>query len=239
MAANNFDPVATVSKRLSDLYAGLEDFVEEDSAENLLKVLVLIRDLRLAMRLFDRFAVAGLRQRDVSWSEIAAGLSESREEVWRRFQLSEGEFGAAEDDLAALLTASIPGDDVVLVRGNVYTRNDLRRIFEIRDATINNGVFHFKERHEVWIFVTENKQADREQYVDKLIADVLHWQGQRMGRTDSLILDHKRTGEKILLFYRLAKYQFDGAGFRYEGHFDYLGHSGGQPTNFVLERATS
>jgi putative restriction endonuclease len=111
-------------------------------------------------------------------------------------------------------------------------------MFEIRDATINNGVFHFRDRHEVWLFVTENKQADREQYLDKLVGNFLYWQGQRMGRTDPLIIDHQRTGEKLLLFYRRAKYAFEGAGFRYEGAFDYVSHSGSRPTNFVLRRAT-
>lgn len=110
-------------------------------------------------------------------------------------------------------------------------------MFEIHDATFNNGVFHFTRRREVWLFVTENKQADREQYEDKLSRDVLYWQGQRMGRTDPLIINHKENREKLLLFYRQAKYEFDGAAFRYEGSFEYVSHSGSHPTSFVLRRA--
>lgn len=123
--------------------------------------------------------------------------------------------------------------------GDVYTRNDLRELFEIRDAALNNGVFHFKERREVWLFVTENKSTDREQYVDKLTGDVLCWQGQRRGRTDRLIINHVRNGDLLLLFYRMTKNQFEGAGFIFDGPFLYVSHSGGLPTSFVLHRQTT
>jgi hypothetical protein len=239
MPTDKSDPVESISNRLSELYIGLEDFAEESSAESLLKVLALIRDLRMAIDIFDRSAVAVLRRHDVPWSEIASSLGGTREDIAQRFRSAEGEFGIAEQHLAALLMASDSLNEIALVRGKIYTRNNLRELFEIRDATLNNGVFHFKERHEVWLFVTENKPADREQYVDKLVGDSLYWQGQRMGRTDSLVIDHKRSGEELLLFYRRAKYEFEGAGFRYEGVFDYVSHSGSHPTNFVLRRTVS
>jgi hypothetical protein len=236
MAADKSEPVVALSNRLSNLYVGIEDFTEEGSAKSLLKVLALIQDLRMAMGVFDRSAVAVLRRHDVSWSEIASSLGGTSEDVLQRFRLAETEFGVAEQHLAALLMASDSCNEA-LIRKNIYTRNNLRELFGIRDATLNNGVFHFEERREVWLFVTENKPADREQYIDKLIGDSLYWQGQRMGRTDSLIIDHKRTGEKLLLFYRRAKYEFEGAGFKYEGVFEYVSHSGSRPTSFVLRRA--
>jgi len=239
MAADRSDPIEALSNRLSELYVGLEDFVEEGSAESLLKMLALLRDLRAAMGTFDRSAVAVLRRHDVSWVEIASSLGETREEVFQRFRLAEGEFGVAEQRLASLLLASDSRNEASLIKGGIYTRNNLRELFEIHDATLNNGVFHFRERREVWLFVTENKQADREQYVDKLVDDSLYWQGQRMGRTDSLIIDHKRTGENLLVFYRRAKYEFEGAGFKYEGVFKYVNHSGSRPTSFVLRREVS
>jgi hypothetical protein len=239
MAADKSDPVEALLNRLSELYVGIEDFTEEGSGESLLKVLTILRDLRVAMGSFDRFAVNLLRRHDVPWSKIVSSLGGSREDVVQRFRLAEGESGIAEQHLAALLAASDCLDKTALVRGNTYKRDDLRELFEIRDATLNNGVFHFKERHEVWLFVTENKQADREQYVDKLVDGNLYWQGQRMGRTDSLIINHKRTGENLLVFYRRAKYEFAGAAFRYEGVFEYISHSGSYPTSFVLRRADS
>ena len=149
------------------------------------------------------------------------------------------ELRTAMDAAETCLESWTPADPGPLVAGNIYTRNDLRELFGIRDATLNNGVFHVKERQEIWLFVTENKTADREQYADKLTGNMLHWQGQRLGRTDSLVIDHKRSGNRLLLFYRTAKYQFDGAGFRYEGPFEYVSHSGSRPTSFILRRQTA
>jgi hypothetical protein len=239
MPADKSDPVEGISNRLSNLYVGIEDLTEERSAESLLKVLGLLRELRVAMDTFDGSAVAVLRQHDVPWSEIASSFGGSSDDVRQRFQFAEKEWGAAERHLAKLLASRFSRDGATLVRGNVYTRNDLRAMFSIRDATLNNGVFNFRERGEIWLFVTENKSADREQYVDKLVGDSLYWQGQRMGRTDPLIINHKQADENLLLFYRKAKYEFEGAGFSYEGVFEYVSHSGGRPTNFVLRRAVS
>ena len=124
-----------------------------------------------------------------------------------------------------------------LQRGMVYTRAQLKDIFEIKDATINNGVFRVRDRHEVWLFVTERKQPDRVQYQDQLVGDELHWQGQALGRTDHLIISHKADGNDILVFYRKARDQYPASGFRLEGHFDYVSHSGSTPANFILKRS--
>jgi hypothetical protein len=120
--------------------------------------------------------------------------------------------------------------------GVVYTRAKLKDLFGITDATINNGVFPVKVRHEIWLFVTEQKSADRVQYKDELDGDELHWQGQSLGRTDKLIINHRVEGNEILVFYRKKKDEYPGAGFRYQGHFDYRSHSGRQPTSFILRR---
>lgn len=226
MGTGKSDPVWDVSDCISDLYVGLEDFTEEGSTRSLLKVLVLLRDLRTTVGTFERCAIELLRRDDVPWSDITASLGISQQEAAQRFPHLEGSPPASG-------TKQISG----LVRGHIYTRNDLRELFEIRDATLNNGVFPFKERREIWLFVTENKQADREQYVDKLVGDTLYWQGQRMGRTDSLVIEHKLNGERLMLFYRKAKYEFEGAAFKYEGVFDYVSSSGSGPTSFVLRRA--
>ncbi|MCO7536342.1 HNH endonuclease [Pseudomonas asiatica] len=120
--------------------------------------------------------------------------------------------------------------------GAVYTRNDLRTLFDIKDATLNTGIFRPKGFDSVWLFITEHKTSDRTQYVDALEGDILHMQGQRMGRTDALISDHRQRGLELLLFYRKAKYEYPHAGFKYEGIFTYQRHSGSAPTSFVLSR---
>jgi len=44
---------------------------------------------------------------------------------------------------------------------------------------------------------------------------------------------------ELLVFYRTSKTEHSGAGFRYEGRFRYVSHTGAQPTHFVLERVIS
>lgn len=74
--------------------------------------------------------------------------------------------------------------------GRIYTRAQLRDAFAIQDATLNNGVFPYKDRHEIWLFITEEKPTDRVQYEDRLIGDELK---------------HRENGNKILVFYRRTK----------------------------------
>jgi hypothetical protein len=120
--------------------------------------------------------------------------------------------------------------------GVVYTRAQLRKLFAIEDATINNGVFPIRNRHEIWLFVTEQKPASHVQYKDSLIGDELHWQGQSLGRTDGLIVNHREHGNDILVFYRKTKDEFPGFGFKLQGRFDYISHIGKMPASFILRR---
>ena len=120
--------------------------------------------------------------------------------------------------------------------GLVYTRAQLRNLFAIKDATINTGVLFIRNRHEIWLFVTEHKPAHQVQYEDKLIGDELHWQGQSRGRTDDLIINHRKNGNDILIFYRKRKNEFSEFGFRFHGRFDYVSHSGQMPASFILRR---
>jgi hypothetical protein len=206
MAARKLDPLNEVAAQISDLYVSLEDFRHESSTENRIKLINLFRDLRVTM-----------------------DAAEEHLRVPAAAMTSDGPV------VPPRVSAGSPYEGPLIV-GNVYTRNDLRELFNIRDMTLNNGVFPVKGRNEIWLFVTENKQADREQYVDKLAGDVLHWQGQKLGRTDSLIIGHRQNRELLLIFYRTAKYQFEGAGFAFEGPFEYVRHSGSSPTSFVLRR---
>jgi hypothetical protein len=210
MTARNPDPLDAVSRRVSDLYVSLEDFREEASDGNRRRILALFQDLRVAM--------------DTAEEHLGA---------------RDGVMAAPEGSMVVSPEMVLPPYTGPLTVGDIYTRNDLRELFEITDATLNNGVFGIKDRPEIWLFVTENKSADREQYVDKLTVDVLCWQGQRQGRTDPLIINHRRNGDLLLVFYRRAKYQFEGAGFVFEGPFEYVSHSGGLPTSFILRRRVS
>ena len=126
-----------------------------------------------------------------------------------------------------------------LTPGEVYTRAQLKELFQITDSTINTGVFRPKGTSSVWLFVTEKKTSDRTPYRDHLEGETLHWQGQTSGRTDPLIIGHEAAGLELLVFFRKQKNEHPGAGFRYLGPFAYVSHSGANPISFVLraERA--
>ena len=138
------------------------------------------------------------------------------------------------------LTPSMPSIPLytsqALVPGQVYTRHDLRQLFNISDSTINTGVFRPKGSRSIWLFVTEEKGVGITPYYDKLEGDVLQWQGQLSGRTDQLVIEHEATGHELLVFHRRSNKEFSASGFRYLGPFHYKSHSGTLPTSFVLSR---
>src|SRR5882724_12199772 len=108
--------------------------------------------------------------------------------------------------------------------------------FGIADATIKTGIFKPKRHDSVWLFITKNKTADRVQYRDELIGDDLYAESQKTGRKDKLVVDSDKLGLELLVFYRDNRYEFDGAGFRYEGPFRYLDSAGQKPRRFHLKR---
>jgi putative restriction endonuclease len=120
--------------------------------------------------------------------------------------------------------------------GEVYTRNELRNGFHIRDAALNNGIFKPKGHTSVWLFITQEKTRDRRPYRDSLVGDTSRMEGQTRGRTDPLIESHRNADLELLLFYRKNKTEFPKAGFRYEGKFQYESSEGKYPTRFVLKR---
>ena len=128
-----------------------------------------------------------------------------------------------------------------LLPGAIYSRKDLRKQFYIEDATLNNGVYRPSGFKSIWLFITENKPADRTPYDDSLLRDELRWDGQLAGRTDHLIVDHAAEGNELLVFYRRWKDEHPGFGFRFEGRFEYVSHKPGipvqrKPSNFILRR---
>jgi hypothetical protein len=229
-------PIERAADQLLTMRSRLRAAGHASSIDGLLEVLRVSRDLQEIVDPLVGPVVAVLRRFDVSWLEIASALGLSRQSVWDRYHGAEGTFGETEERLATITTPTMDTSKSKLEVGRVYTRVELRRLFSIKDATIKNGVFHVKDRHEIWLFVTEHKTADRVPYEDKLVGDELRWQGQTTGRTDALVINHQRNGDELLVFYRKAKYEFPDAGFKLEGAFEYASHSGRAPTSFVLRR---
>lgn len=151
-------------------------------------------------------------------------------------KLNELGFTVVRDSIDAVPLYSV---SKLLQIGAVYTREYLKTVLDTQDATINTGIFRPSGFSSVLIFITKNKTSDRTQYEDHLEGDTLHFQGQSAGRTDSLIIEHRQRALELLVFYRDSKYEYPGAGFRFDGLFDYVSHTGTNPTNFVLKRAPS
>lgn len=133
-----------------------------------------------------------------------------------------------------LASIALTSDQLTLEK--IYTRDDLRNLFSITDATLNTGIFSPKGTSSVWLFITEEKTADRTPYRDQLQGDRLDWQGQMSSRKDALIINHQTRGLELLVFFRKKKSEYPGFGFRYLGPFVYSSHTGNKPTNFVLQR---
>jgi putative restriction endonuclease len=126
-----------------------------------------------------------------------------------------------------------------LVIGSVYTRKELKEKFNIKDATINNGVFLLRDQRCIWLFVTEDKSDHFSEYSDELRGDDLFMDGQNAGGTDKDLIEHSQNGVEVLLFYRRHKTEFPGGGFVYEGKFQYSGHQGTRPAHFHFARRKS
>jgi len=124
--------------------------------------------------------------------------------------------------------------------GKVYTRDDLRRQFDITDMTVNTGIFVPRGHQSVWLFITEKKANGMTDYRDYLDGRKLDWDGQTSGRKDRLIIEHERNGFEILVFYRKSKLEYNelghSYGFKLEGRFRYRSSIGSNPTHFVLDR---
>lgn len=149
----------------------------------------------------------------------------------------EKDYVVARKKPAAVSTGAYASE--LLQEGHVYTRNDLRDLFSITASSINNGIFKPSAFDSVWLFVTEQKTADRTQYDDLLTGDILHMEGQTQGGTDHLLEEHVERGLELLLFYRKNKFEHPGAGFTYKGKFLYQSRSGSLPTSFTLIQASS
>ena len=126
-----------------------------------------------------------------------------------------------------------------LVQEQLYTRTQLRQLFDITDATIDTGVFRPSGYNSVWLFVTAPPAGGSGPQNHLLDSDTLLWSGQLAGRTDQLIISHELRGLELLVFYRESSTQFPSAGFRYLGRFEYQRHTGSRPALFTLTRSGS
>jgi len=120
--------------------------------------------------------------------------------------------------------------------GEVYTRKELREMFAIKDANIDNGVFRPGGHESIWLFITKETPPGHVPRHNDLTGDKLEFDGQNAGRTDRWLIEHKQDDMEVILFYREHRDEYPGSGFRYEGLFEYVSHEGKRPTKFTFRR---
>ena len=123
-----------------------------------------------------------------------------------------------------------------LTQGSIYTRNELSGLFKTNDATIRTGLFKPQGYSSIFLFITEEKEPHQVQYKDSLDGDELRIEGQTSGRTNKTLINHVSSGDEVLLFHRKSKSEYPNFGFKYEGLFQYVSHTGEKPASFVFSR---
>jgi putative restriction endonuclease len=80
--------------------------------------------------------------------------------------------------------------------------------------------------NKIILFVTEEKQASLEQYSDRLVAPILHWEGPNDHFAEQRMVNAADSGDEIHLFYRR----------RHHSEFTYFGRI--SVGNYKLVRAS-
>lgn len=90
-----------------------------------------------------------------------------------------------------------------LTIGAEYERPQLAAYWGYRSHhAISRGVITPADTRYIMLFVTEEKQESLTQYRDFVEGDVLHWEGEERHGSDDRIVDARRNGDEIHLFYR-------------------------------------
>lgn len=87
--------------------------------------------------------------------------------------------------------------------GEYYSRPTLAKIWGYKDYhALARGVFTPKNDTKIILFVTAVKQESVEQYNDRLIDNILHWEGPKGHSGEDRILSARANGTEIHLFFR-------------------------------------
>jgi hypothetical protein len=87
--------------------------------------------------------------------------------------------------------------------GKGYDRKVLAQLWGLAGfQAIGRGVFTPKGTHQIFLFVTRERQDWMTPYVNYLDKDLLFWDGETGHGSDDRIVNASRNGEEIYLFYR-------------------------------------
>jgi putative restriction endonuclease len=119
-------------------------------------------------------------------------------------------------------------------KGTAYSRHELAELWGYSSFhAIARGVVTPKNDNKIVLFVTKEKQATFEQYSDRIIGNILEWEGPTDHFAEDRILKAKNIGDEIHLFYR-ERHHMD---FIYQGYLkviEYRLHTD-KPSRFKFE----
>ena len=88
-----------------------------------------------------------------------------------------------------------------------YSRQEIAEALGVQRKAIERGVFTPKGHKSIYLFVTREKQRSQTQYKDRILNDILIWEGERMHGNDQRIVNAASRHDKIYLFFRARHHQ--------------------------------
>ena len=88
-----------------------------------------------------------------------------------------------------------------------YSRQEIAEVLGVQRKAIERGVFTPKGRKSIYLFVTREKQRSQTQYKDRILDDILIWEGERMHGNDKRIVSAAGKRDEISLFFRAKHHQ--------------------------------
>ena len=126
-----------------------------------------------------------------------------------------------------------------LAEGQIYTRSQLRGLFNVQGVTLDASVFRPSGFNSVWLFVTAQQSSATVGPTQLVQGNTLVWPCLLDSQAAQLVITHELRGLELLVFYRESDEHFSGAGFTYLGRFEYLSHTGERSIVFHLARSGS
>jgi len=100
--------------------------------------------------------------------------------------------------------------------GEKYSRPQLAELWGYSGyQALARGVVTPRDDHRIILFVTEEKQSFQEQYEDRLVDDILQWEGPTDHFAEDRMNNTERNGDEIHVFHRK----------RHHSEFTYLGRA--------------
>lgn len=97
----------------------------------------------------------------------------------------------------------MPVEFARIEKGTAWNRKQLAELWGFRSFhALARGVFTPANSNLIVLFVTEKKQPSLQQYDDRLLGNILFWEGEDRHQSDLRISSSAARGDRIHVFYR-------------------------------------